>query len=108
MTITDNTLKDLIRRVNCTGLSGNYDLELTYAPDVSDESGPTLARALQEQLGLQLEKGEMAVDILIVDAADRVPRRELMVQRKGRGYRVPAAEIHPKGAGPRKCNRPRP
>jgi uncharacterized protein (TIGR03435 family) len=59
--------------VDCTGLSGNYDLELTYAPDVSDESGPTLATALQEQLGLRLEKREMAVDLLIVDRADRVP-----------------------------------
>jgi len=46
---------------------------LTFVPDVSDESGTTLATALQEQLGLRLEKREMAVEILIVHRADRVP-----------------------------------
>jgi uncharacterized protein (TIGR03435 family) len=59
--------------VDGTGIQGNFDLELTFAPEVSAESGPTLATALQEQLGLRLEKREMAVGILIVDRADRVP-----------------------------------
>jgi uncharacterized protein (TIGR03435 family) len=59
-----------------TGLKGIYDLHLRYVPDerVLDpnmEPGPSLAKALQEELGLRLEKGSAPVELLIVDHVER-------------------------------------
>jgi uncharacterized protein (TIGR03435 family) len=36
-------------------------------------SGPSIFRALEQQLGLRLERGKRAVDFLVIDKADRVP-----------------------------------
>ena len=41
------------------------------APDA--QSGPDLFTALQEQLGLKLEKAKGPVEILVVDHAEQVP-----------------------------------
>ena len=59
--------------VDGTGRTGIYDIDLNFSPDISDETRPGLATALQEQLGLRLEKREMRVDVLVIDQADRVP-----------------------------------
>ena len=72
-----------------TGLSGNFDFTLEFAPqppgaagpapsmegppDTSDESGPNLLTAVQQQLGLKLNRAWIAVDVLIVDRANRLP-----------------------------------
>ena len=61
--------------IDMTGLSGIFDFDLTYAPDLSatlSDSGPTLSAALLE-LGLRLEKREMPVEVLVIDRADKVP-----------------------------------
>jgi len=57
--------------IDQTGLSGKYDLTLTYAPEMGDLSGPSLFTALQEQLGLKLESGKGPVDVVVVDSAER-------------------------------------
>jgi uncharacterized protein (TIGR03435 family) len=62
--------------VDMTGLTGLYDFELRYTPALSatePDEGATLGTALQEQLGLRLEKRDMPMEILVIDHADRVP-----------------------------------
>jgi uncharacterized protein (TIGR03435 family) len=77
-----------------TGLTGNYDFTLQFKTDDSqgamfkgpesgqpspaetpspDSSGPSIFTALQEQLGLKLESKKGAVDILVIDHAERPP-----------------------------------
>jgi uncharacterized protein (TIGR03435 family) len=51
-----------------TGLSGNYYFAFRYAPDNADsETAPQLATALQETLGLRLEKQKGPVESLVID-----------------------------------------
>jgi uncharacterized protein (TIGR03435 family) len=69
--------------VDRTGLTGIYDFELTWTPEVSptapsaapppglDPDGPTLFTAVQEQLGLKLEATTGPVEVLVIDSADR-------------------------------------
>ena len=81
-----------------TGLTGTYDIDLEFAPDVAQmrarmaafgppppshnapdtavpepESLPSLFTALQEQLGLKLESAKGSVDLLVIDSIERVP-----------------------------------
>jgi uncharacterized protein (TIGR03435 family) len=55
--------------VDKTGLTGKYDIALTWMPDEqqADVPGPSIFTALKEQLGLKLVPGKEAVDTLIVD-----------------------------------------
>jgi uncharacterized protein (TIGR03435 family) len=62
--------------VNRTGLSGKYDFWMELAPQSNgslpdgvqtDSTGPTVLEALQEQLGLKLERTSGPVDVLVVD-----------------------------------------
>jgi uncharacterized protein (TIGR03435 family) len=81
------TLSQLVGRsvVDRTGLSGEYDIELKFAPDQMpiglppkldvplpplDPNGPSIFTALQEQLGLKLESSKDAVDVLVIDHAE--------------------------------------
>jgi uncharacterized protein (TIGR03435 family) len=61
-----------------TGLTGNYDFTLKWTPDqkqmasptnasVSDMAGPSLFTAIQEQLGLKLERTKGPVDTIVID-----------------------------------------
>lgn len=78
--------------VNATGLKGKYDFQLYWIydgpgappmpgpgvdrsqlPPAADPSGPTIFRAIQEQLGLRLEPKRVAVDFLTVESALRSP-----------------------------------
>jgi uncharacterized protein (TIGR03435 family) len=62
--------------IDMTRLTGLYDFDLTYTPELSAtaaDAGPTLATALLEQLGLKLEKREMQVEVLVIESADKVP-----------------------------------
>ncbi len=60
--------------VNETGMAGNYDISLAYAPeDAKDPSLPSIFTALQEQLGLQLVSRKVPVKTLIVDHIERIP-----------------------------------
>jgi len=62
-----------------TGLTGNYDYVLKYAPDPAeshlfppesnppDPAGPSVFTALQEQLGLKLESRKGQVEVIVID-----------------------------------------
>jgi uncharacterized protein (TIGR03435 family) len=55
-----------------TGISRRFDLKLKYDPSDSG-NGPSLADALQEQLGLRLRSTKAPVDVLLVDHIERKP-----------------------------------
>lgn len=60
--------------IDRTGLTGDFDIELTFAPfnaPIADSVAPDLFTAVQEQLGLKLEPTRAAVDVLVVDHAER-------------------------------------
>jgi len=73
--------------LDMTGLKGLYNLTLDWVPEPrqSDDgkgavsvvadipSGPTLAAAIEEQLGLKFETRKAPIEILVVDHAERVP-----------------------------------
>jgi uncharacterized protein (TIGR03435 family) len=66
-----------------TGLGGDFDVELEWAPDQltppppgadvspTDPNGPSLFTALQEQLGLKLESTKGPVDVVVVDNVEQ-------------------------------------
>ena len=64
-----------------TGLTGRYDFDLEFAPDESLWGGllprpensdkPGLIRAMQDQLGLNLESTRGPVDTIVIDRVDR-------------------------------------
>lgn len=68
---------------DATGLTAKYDFSLTYLPrEAPTPSGPladryppapNLFKALESQLGLRLEKGKIAVEMLIVDHIEKTP-----------------------------------
>jgi uncharacterized protein (TIGR03435 family) len=64
--------------VDRTGLSGKWDLHVTYAPDnglgaavSADTNAPQLFTALQEQLGLKLESTKGPVQAFVIDRLER-------------------------------------
>jgi uncharacterized protein (TIGR03435 family) len=60
--------------VDATGLKGNYDITLDYAPEgAADSSLPSLFTALQEQLGLKLVPRKVPAGMLVIDHVERVP-----------------------------------
>ena len=55
-----------------TGIEGFFDFQVNFAPDDSvNADTPSIFTALQEQLGLKLETQKGAVDVIIVDHADK-------------------------------------
>lgn len=76
------------RVIDKTGLEGEYDIHLQYQwprpagfapgappgqPDDTPDGAPTIFNALQQQLGLRLEKTRQSLDVLIVDQVERTP-----------------------------------
>jgi uncharacterized protein (TIGR03435 family) len=57
--------------IDRTGLSGGYDIDLTWAADQTTDPGPSLFTALQEQLGLKLESTRRPIEVLMVDHVER-------------------------------------
>jgi bla regulator protein blaR1 len=65
--------------VNSTGLSGKFDLTLSWVPVMNGASpsaaggdpGPTFAEALQDQLGLKLKATNALLNTLVVDHVER-------------------------------------
>jgi uncharacterized protein (TIGR03435 family) len=59
--------------INETGLTGNYDFWVEFVPEGEvdgeqpDANGPSLAEALQDQLGLKLVAKTGPVVVLVVD-----------------------------------------
>jgi uncharacterized protein (TIGR03435 family) len=89
-----NMLSNQLSRpvVDETGLTGNYDYTLEFAPEgghglmggpapgagagggeTNDQAGPNLVTAVQEQLGLKLEAKKGQVDLLVIDRAEKSP-----------------------------------
>ena len=61
--------------VNNTGLDGEFDFTFDLTPDESrpNPMDPTLLiAAMREQLGLTLKSQKTAVDILVIDSAEKV------------------------------------
>ena len=61
-----------------TGLRGRYDIGLYWSArplsvQPAAGAGPDLIAAVQEQLGLKLEKKKGPVEILVIDHAEKVP-----------------------------------
>jgi uncharacterized protein (TIGR03435 family) len=54
-----------------TGISGEFDVNLTWALDQSIDTGPSIFTALEEQLGLRLEAQRGPVDILVIDHIEK-------------------------------------
>jgi uncharacterized protein (TIGR03435 family) len=77
----DRLSKEVGRQVvDMTGLAGQFDLTLDWQPEgrqpeKSDTAAdrPSIFSALPEQLGLKLEPRKVALDVLVVDAASKVP-----------------------------------
>ncbi len=77
--------------VDATGLKGNYDIDMKWGVDVAwllesaglrdqiaelpdtGPTGPTLIRAVQDQLGLKLNSKKGLGDIVVVDHVEKVP-----------------------------------
>jgi uncharacterized protein (TIGR03435 family) len=72
--------------VDRTGLTGNFDVSMEWAPDEtqamqwppdvprppqSNAAGPSLFAAIQEQLGLKLESAKGPVEVIVIDRAER-------------------------------------
>ena len=73
--------------IDRTGLTGRFDIDLTYTPEAFsaaavaqrpgarlppgvDPSGPPLATALEDQLGLKLEAVRAPVEVLVIEHAE--------------------------------------
>ena len=69
--------------IDKTGLAGNYDFALKFAPPIVFASanplnGPTdpsadVFTALRQDLGLKLEEKKDPLDVVVIDAAEKVP-----------------------------------
>jgi uncharacterized protein (TIGR03435 family) len=63
--------------VDKTGLTGRYDIDLTWTPDQLQAAAAdalesaSLFAAIQEQLGLRLQAERAPVDVLVIDSAQR-------------------------------------
>jgi uncharacterized protein (TIGR03435 family) len=64
--------------LDMTGLTGAYDFSLKFSLESEKNDSdmpryPVIPLALQEQLGLRLEKRTAPIEILVVDRAEKVP-----------------------------------
>jgi uncharacterized protein (TIGR03435 family) len=78
-----NRLTEIVGRpvVDATGLAGEFDIDLDWAPapaefggrghEIPNDPRPSFFTALQEQLGLKLEPQKTTVHILIIDSAEK-------------------------------------
>lgn len=81
-----NTLGAMVGRVvvDRSGLTGNWDFDLTYAPEAGrglpapgvdppapDPNAPSIFTALREQLGLRLEAAKAPVEVLVIDSVQQ-------------------------------------
>ena len=60
--------------VDHTGLSGTFNVDLSYAPENSTDSDlPSFFTAVEEELGLKLKPEKVMVDTLVIDHVDDMP-----------------------------------
>jgi uncharacterized protein (TIGR03435 family) len=70
--------RDLDRPVkDMTQVQGEYSFHLEWNPDArADDDGPegvSIFTAIQQQLGLRLEGGNDAIELLVIDKAEKTP-----------------------------------
>jgi uncharacterized protein (TIGR03435 family) len=59
--------------IDMTGLSGNFEWEVTFSPDVipgPESTAPSIFTAFREQLGLKLEPTMAPRDVLVIDSIE--------------------------------------
>jgi len=85
MTILSNRVEGSVKRlvIDRTGLTGTWDLEVSYTPEKSqlppgvelpagiDPNGPSLFTAIEEQLGLKLRPARGPVEVLVIDSVQQ-------------------------------------
>jgi uncharacterized protein (TIGR03435 family) len=54
-----------------TGLTGKYDFQFAFAPDLGDATGPSLFTAIQQELGLRLESKRGPVEVIVIDGVEK-------------------------------------
>jgi uncharacterized protein (TIGR03435 family) len=60
--------------VDQTGLTGRYQIKLEWVPENDPtRNGPSLSEALEEQLGLRMERRRAPLDVIVVERAERIP-----------------------------------
>ncbi len=57
--------------VDKTGLAGNYDFALEWAPTSPEASSPSVLAAVQGELGLKLEAQTTATEVIVIDRAEK-------------------------------------
>jgi uncharacterized protein (TIGR03435 family) len=59
--------------IDRTGITGQFNLHVDYAADglVTEEAGPSLFGAVQEQLGLKLVRGRGPREFIVIDHVAR-------------------------------------
>jgi uncharacterized protein (TIGR03435 family) len=60
--------------VDRTGITGSFDFDVRYVPENSPpdaEPGPSIATAIQEELGLRLEKSKGPVEVVVIDHVEK-------------------------------------
>ena len=59
--------------IDGTGLTGNYDVSFRFAPlEDTESTAPSIFTAVSE-LGLELEKSSVPLQVLVIDHIDRFP-----------------------------------
>lgn len=66
--------------VDATGLTGKYDIKLTWSPQADNPpagkeapEGQSMLEALKTQLGLEIRQGKATLEMLVVDHIEKVP-----------------------------------
>ena len=57
--------------VDKTAMSGNFDVELKWAPGLEPSELPSIFTAVQEQLGLKLQAEKVPSEVLVIDHIER-------------------------------------
>lgn len=77
LSIGDRTPRPVI---DATGLTGKYDIKLTWSPQADNPpagkdapEGQSMLEALESQLGLKIRQGRANLEILVVDHIEKVP-----------------------------------
>ena len=52
-----------------TGMGGNFDLRLSFAPDLRNSAQPSIFAAIQEQLGVRLDASRGPVETIAIERA---------------------------------------
>ena len=57
--------------IDRTGVAGAFDVELKWAPSLEPSDLPSIFTAVQEQLGLRLQREKVPAEVLVIDRIQR-------------------------------------